>query len=626
MSFLKKIYDKKIDGTGLAVFRIAYSIVLLCEISSIFYFRHLIFDKIPYLDEAEINFAIPIGIWFFSVVFILLGFFTKFFTILNYIMSLILIGSINTFEYHVFYAYMGINFLIIFMPIAQCLSIDRLLVKLKYSNTTFQYYPPKTVSQLFYFILPFVAIGLVYFDSVFFKLHSSMWLAGLGSWLPSSLPMMTHVNTSWLLNNEYLVKSIGWITIIFEAFFLFIFWRKKWRLIVFTIGQILHLGILLQFPIPWFALTLSALYLLLIPVSFWNRLLSRKSNKPTLTFFYDAECPLCIRTKIIISHFDWFSKIEFKSVQFHAKENAKLKNIDESKLLNDIYSVSLKGNVYCGVDTYIQVTQRIFYLAPLSLVIRIPGIYHVCKSIYAFIAKNRTVERCTESNCGYSVPNIFNDNEFKILNNFTLYDLKYKGIKYILIFCSVSQFLFLYRTWLINDVRVKLGVKNTYVDKFLSNTIGEYSNFTRVCFGLTNHPVFSNEIHFNRYNHIIAIAYIDENDKEVWLPIIDKNGQPSYYNYGCNWVNWTFRSNGLDIDSNKLNAGIMRYTAFWLKKHDKKFNNATFLVKVKLIHDPKNWEYNFLNKQIAKPWLDGGYIEWKNNSFYSNIKDIESIK
>uniref|UniRef100_UPI0040484379 hypothetical protein n=1 Tax=Flavobacterium sp. TaxID=239 RepID=UPI0040484379 len=281
----KKSFDKQINSTGFDVFRIFYSIVLLFEIGQMYYFRHLIFDRVPYLYEAEINFGIPIAIWFFSVLLVLFGAFTRFATILNYLLGLILIGSIKSFEYHVFYAYMGINFFLIFLPISNVFSIDRLLLKLKYSNTTFQYIPTKKTNQLYYFILPLVAIGFVYFDSVFYKLSSQMWLDGLGSWLPSSLPMITHTNNSWFLNNEWLVKIIGWFTIIFEAVFIFIFFRKKWRVPVFIVGFILHLGILIQFPIPWFALTVCAVYILIIPVGIWQKIFKVK-NKSSLILYH----------------------------------------------------------------------------------------------------------------------------------------------------------------------------------------------------------------------------------------------------------------------------------------------------------------------------------------------------
>lgn len=623
--FLRKSFDKQIDGTGLAVFRIAYCLVLLCEIAQMFYFRYLIFDKIPYLEPAEINFGIPISIWFIAVVFVLFGAFTRFFTILNYIMGLILIGSIHSFEYHVFYAYMGINFLMIFFPVSQCLSLDRLFKKLKYSNTTFTYIPPKTVSQLYYFIPPFVGIGIVYIDSIFFKLGSNLWLNGLGSWLPSSLPMITHFNNSSFLNQEWLVKSFGWGTIVFETIFLVVFFRKNSRVWVFVSGLILHLGILIEFPIPWFALTACTIYLLLVPVSWWKKLFSSNKDLSTLTFFYDSECPLCIRTKIVITHLDWFNKIGFKTVQFDAAENQYLKNIEQTVLLDDIYSVDTKGKIYSGVNTYIQVLKRIFYLFPLAILLQLPGIYQIAKKIYGYVAKNRSTERCTEENCGYNPPMVTNDNDIKLLNNFTFLDLKFNTLTFILRFIVIIQLIIIFRSLVITEIKDSIGFKGTKTDKYISQLSYNIDSVTKKFLGSTAHPVFM-DFHFNKYNHIIALVYIDKNNKEHWLPIIDKNGQPDYYIYGSNWVNWTFRVNSTKIEDAKLNSGIERYTAFWAKKNRiTDLSEARFEVRVKKIDIPKGWEKDFLNKQIAKPWIDGGYVEWKDKKFISHIKDIESL-
>jgi predicted DCC family thiol-disulfide oxidoreductase YuxK len=623
--FLKNSFDKSIDGTGLAVFRMAYSFVLLCEITQMFYFKELIFDKIPFIDKAEINFGIPIAIWFFSVFLLLFGLFTRFATIINYLLGLILIGSITTFEYHVFYAYMGINFLLLFMPVSRCLSLDRLLLKLKYSNTTFQYNPPKTVSQLNYLIVPLLGLAFVYFDSVFYKLASSMWMSGLGSWMPSSLPMITHANTSPLLNSEYLIKSIGWLTILFEFAFLFLFFRKKWRIPLLSIGLILHLGILLQFPIPWFALTGVVIYILMVPVSFWKRVLSSKKKVHNFNFYYDTECPLCIRTKIIISHLDWFNKIGFKTVQFDAQDQEKLKLIDKEVLLDDIHSVNTKGEVYKGVDTYLQVFKRIFYLYPLYLIIRIPGIYHLAAKVYTYVAENRDTERCTEDNCGYNPPNIPNNGEVKLLNNLTVNGLKRKVMVLFITIVSFLQLGLLYQSWSIEYLRESTSFKGSTVDNIISKFINSYSVVTRTTIGITPHPVFADIIHFDNYNHIIGVVYLDKDDNEIWLPIIDENGQPSYYIYGANWVNWTFRVDSPNIETIELYSGIKRYTAFWAHKNNIDLNDATFLIKVKKIDDVTKWEKDFLNKQIDKPWISGGEVIWKDEKYFSKIKDIESL-
>jgi len=623
--FLENSFNKTISGKGLAVFRITYSLVLLCEIAQMFYFKELIFDKIPFVNPAEINFGIPIAIWFFAVLLLMFGLFTRFSTLINYLLSLILIGTINSYEYHVFYLYMGINFLMLFMPVSRCFSLDRLLLKLKYSNTTFQYKPTNQVSQLYYFIPLYVAIGLVYFDSIFVKLTADSWVSGLGVWLPSSFPMMAQFNLSYILNIEYLMYFLGFLTLTIEFFFIFLFFRKRFRIPIFIIGTLLHIGILIAFPIPWFALTVVSVYFLIVPISFWEKFFSVKKKTHTFNFYYDTECPLCIRTKIVISHLDWFNKIGFKTVQFDAQDQEKLKKIDRDVLLNDIHSVNKKGEVYKGVDTYLQVFKRIFYLYPLYLILNIPGLYHLAKKIYAYVAKNRDTERCTEDNCGYNPPSIVNVDEIKILQNYTIHNLKFDFLKTLIYTFTIFQSLLILNSPLINKFRDSTGLTNKYIDKTIQAVSHRISLVTKPLFGITAHNVFIDKFHYEGYNHIIAIAYLETNGNELWLPLIDKNGQPSYYNYGTNWRKMSFSTNSPNIKTNELNSGIRDFTAFWAHKNNIDLNDATFLIKVKKIEGTDKWEKDYLTKLIANPWINGGRVVWKDKFFYSKIKDIESL-
>lgn len=119
--------------------------------------------------------------------------------------------------------------------------------------------------------------------------------------------------------------------------------------------------------------------------------------------------------------------------------------------------------------------------------------------------------------------------------------------------------------------------------------------------------------------------YQDGNNNEKWLPIIDKNGQPSYYNYGTNWRKVSFSTNSRNINPEELAKGVRDFTAFWAYKNHVDLNEATFLIKVKKIDAPNGWEKDYLNKQIARPWVDGGKVYWKEKKFSSEIKDIESI-
>ena len=49
VSGIQKLYDKKVDASGLAIFRISFYTIFLCEVIQIYYFRQLIFDKIPFV-------------------------------------------------------------------------------------------------------------------------------------------------------------------------------------------------------------------------------------------------------------------------------------------------------------------------------------------------------------------------------------------------------------------------------------------------------------------------------------------------------------------------------------------------------------------------------------------------
>ena len=116
-NFLKKAYSTKIDASGLAIFRILFGLTLFLEVVQIFYFRHLIYDKIPYIQPSEIDLGIPLIVWLIVIFFLIIGFFTRWITIINYLFSLVFIATIHSYEYHMFYVYMGVNFLLIFSSI-----------------------------------------------------------------------------------------------------------------------------------------------------------------------------------------------------------------------------------------------------------------------------------------------------------------------------------------------------------------------------------------------------------------------------------------------------------------------------------------------------------------------------
>ena len=124
--------------------------MLFFEIKQLYTFRHLIYDKDPYRIIGELDVAFIFKFWFVIVLFLCVGIFKRLTTIINYIFSVVIFSSAITFEYHVFYAYVGINFLLMFMPINRVLSIDALIEKLKYSVMSRQYKIDRKILKINY--------------------------------------------------------------------------------------------------------------------------------------------------------------------------------------------------------------------------------------------------------------------------------------------------------------------------------------------------------------------------------------------------------------------------------------------------------------------------------------------
>lgn len=512
------------------------------------------------------------------------------------------------------------------MPLNCTLSADRLIKKVRNSNSRFQYEPEKKVSKLYYFLPVYVAIGLVYFDSVFYKTTSSFWMEGLGMWRPASLPQFNLYGDNFSLNSQWFSKFLGFTTLIFETVFIFLFWYRPFRIPFLILGIGLHLGILIFFPIPWFALGVIAIYFLLVPISFWKYFkLPSFTKKPSLFFIYDNDCPLCHRTRITIQSLDIFKKIEFITIHEARSKfatHAEFMKINEKELQVNIHSIDSSGKIHVGLSTYIQVFFRMLYTFPIAILLIIPGIYHLAKFVYTKIALNRERTPCNDENCVLVLPPVMeNPDERKIFANFTYRKLHISIL--ILLFASTTliQTAVSYNSGIILQFREKAGITENPVDRFLSKLSDQTNHYAKKFLGITHHPVFMDG-HMDNYNHIFAIVYVKDG-KEIWLPIINEKGQPERMIYGPRWVKWTFRVNSPTINAYNLEKGTRDFSAFWLGEQQMGFDQHHFEIRMKKIELAQEFRENFISDQMAKEWQTVGEIHWVNKQ--SEVK-IDYIK
>lgn len=615
---IKRRLLNKIDAHGLAVFRMLYSIVFFLEILQLYRYSEILYNDAPFIKVLDFNFGDLFICWLIILIFLFFGAFTKFVTIINYLFTFLVISQQHRFEYHIFYVYVGINFLIMFIPVSRVWSIDNLIEKIKFSGIGKFYKPDSKVFALNYFIPVFVGIGLQYFDSVLYKIESPMWRAGLGMWLPANILQGTWSNLTILMNNEFAVKFLGYLVIVFETLLVFLMWFRSFRLILFIFGVSFHIGILICFPIPWFALTIIVIYLLMLPAGIWKKI-NLKFKKPKFTFYYDAESPLCIKTVVLINHFDVFGAIECKSVQASYSIDSAIQEIPMEQMLLKIYGVdNTDKKIYKGYDTYIQLLIKMKYPMLLGYFIKLPLVNYAGKLCYGKITRTRLVYPSAAVTGHLSELNEPVKSNEPILVSWLNKELIIKKFwKYtlgIIVFVQVICSMF-------SSFPEKIRYKIPYSEKLNA----EFARFAkpiryygRNFLGITNHQLFL-DFHFAGYNHNLKITFT-ENGKETLLPIINEEGMPGKYIRGALWANYTFRTNKADFNLNLYNSGIKRYILYWLKENNKALNgNYNFRVYVKEVEIPKHWKKDFLNSQIAKPWKVCGKVNINNGLLTSEI-------
>ena len=91
---------------------------------------------------------------------------------------------------------------------------------------------------------------------------------------------------------------------------------------------------------------------------------------------------------------------------------------------------------------------------------------------------------------------------------------------------------------------------------------------------------------------------------------------------GSTWAHYTFRTSSPILDQIKLETGLAKYISLYHK-----YKNTHFKISIKEIDIPKKWEKDFLKKQMAHPWKQGGVYTFKTgfiwNKYMLDIFDQE---
>ena len=100
---------------------------------------------------------------------------------------------------------------------------------------------------------------------------------------------------------------------------------------------------------------------------FYMTLINLKSKQPTITVYYDDQCPLCTREINFYKR-----KIEPKDAHWEAISNINEEKIDKGKALEKLHVSDSNGNLFVGTDAFIEIWARIPQLNKIAKVMKIP--------------------------------------------------------------------------------------------------------------------------------------------------------------------------------------------------------------------------------------------------------------
>lgn len=596
---------------GLAVFRAAYAAVMIGDVWQMFAFRRLIFEPLPFETAGEID---PTGLllaWLAALICLAVGWQTRAAAAVNFACSLLTLATFRQYEYHLDHLAHGINLLLVFLPVAEVWSVDAWLRHRQVRPILGRASEHPGIHPLNVFALLLIGLGLPYLDSCFWKLGQESWLSGLGVWHFASLPHNTWVNPELLqhlLNRQWLMTAANYATLGLEAGFIFLMWSRRCRAwLLLPIGTVLHVGIVVAFPIPFFALVMLALYALVVPAEWWNLVFKQVFGKSTADHRSAGEG-------------------EAQRGEFGGGQQSKGLSIAAFQIWTERSAHPRNKQTATGPVTAALVWRdsqlwNRFCQAITSLV------QHGWQSVNALFASGtRPQWRTHRQDSAAPTPHRL---AIAVLENPA--DESHPGEKIPSprnVDCYANRPLYL--AGLILFLLIAITMQAAMI---LENPLcfdreivsADWKQRIHLAAGICPHGVFLDH-HFRGYDHILAVVRLHNDGTQEWLPLTNSAGQMERYAIGRLWAKWAYRANNPYMLETPIRSAIRDYTAYWLHEQNRSLDRAQFLILVKAYEPVNGWEKNKLRRQTEQPWQMAGNGAWSAGKFTCTLHDLESVK
>ncbi len=247
--------DLAVTHLSLSITRIAFYTAVFGDLVDIYSSRSSIYlPQHSWVGDA----AVPLCL--LTTALVVVGYRTRLFLVANYFLVFLVLYAARA-QYHFDFIVRCASFVFLFSPAPRRLSVDSFLRRVEDG--------PEPLVPRRFVVLMFASLGLMYLDSIFWKYDSISWRTGSTFWLAAGLPIFSaHRLPEWL-EIDWLMRVATYVALLYETIFPLVLIRRL-RTPVAVTGILLHVGIAVFFPLPWFGIGVAALVAMFVR---WEALL-----------------------------------------------------------------------------------------------------------------------------------------------------------------------------------------------------------------------------------------------------------------------------------------------------------------------------------------------------------------
>lgn len=305
----------------------------------------------------------------------------------------------------------NVGFILMLAPGIRALSLSRAWKQRAQWKGTRALLPPVTMPAWPYRLLLWQLI-VIYATSTWWKLLGDMWVDGTA--VGAALHHSIFLNWSYSVTNHVMpfAAFLTWSTLLWEGSWVLLLVPRaamRWlpgrlrdvpmkRLIVAG-GFLFHGSIAFFMDVGSFSYAIMASYLGLLDDRdrAWLASLVDKRQTHPIMVLYDGSCRLCRRSALVLALLDAFKHLKLVDFRDAKAKNAVAPHLHESQLDLAMHILLPDGSVRTGFDAFRFMSWHLPALWPAAPLLYAPGVSHVGRRIYAWVAQNR--QKCTHDRC-----------------------------------------------------------------------------------------------------------------------------------------------------------------------------------------------------------------------------------